>query len=201
MGTKHAVLTGDIVNSRGLHASLWLPVLEQAIRQYSTNFDIYRGDSFQVELAPQQSIWAMFYIRTCMRTIDQLDVRMGLGIGEVSFTEASVKLSNGEAYLNSGIAFDGLGKELMQVKSPWSTWDEPANIMLQLLTALGERWTINMAETVKVMIENPDFSQRELAQVLNRKYQSQVSTELGKANWLKLKKTIHYCTTELLKQW
>ncbi|MGN0003542.1 MAG: hypothetical protein ACI35V_08910 [Sphingobacterium composti] len=200
MKNIYAILTGDIVNSRHADIQEWLPILEESLKFYSNNFDIFRGDSFQVAVPLDKSIEAIFLIKSALRTVDKLDVRIGLGVGEVSYWDDHIKNSTGEALINSGEAFDTLDKELIYVKSPWAEWNEPTNIMLQLAMELAKRWTINMAQTVLMQIRTPTANQSELARLLKRKYQSQVSTELGNANWQKIKMTIDYCTKDLIKR-
>lgn len=200
MGKMYAILTGDIVNSRNVDIKEWLPILEESLGYNSNNFDIFRGDSFQVEVPIDKSIETIFLIKSSLRRVEKLDVRIGLGVGEVSYWDKHIKNSTGEALINSGEAFDALDKELIYVKSPWAEWDESTNIMLQLAIELANRWTINMAQTVLTQIKNPKANQSQLARLLKRKYQSQISTELGNANWQKIKLTIDYCTKELIKR-
>jgi len=196
----YAILTGDLVGSRKADIQKWLPILEENLRYYSNNFDIFRGDSFQVAVSIEQCIEAIFLIKATIRAIEPLDVRIGLGLGEVSYWDEHIKNSAGEALVRSGEAFDALDKNLVNVKSPWLEWDEPTNIMLNLATELANRWTLNMAQTVATQIKNPKANQSELAKLLKKKYQSQISTELGNASWQKIKVTIDYCTKELIKR-
>ncbi|MCA5006764.1 hypothetical protein [Sphingobacterium bovistauri] len=200
MEKQHAVITGDIISSRKVDVQKWLPILQQSLQYYSNNFDIFRGDSFQIAVPIEHCIEAIFLLKSTMRTVQPLDVRVGLGIGEISYLDLHIKNSAGDALINSGEAFDTLEKNFVGVKSPWSDWDETTTIMLQLATELANRWTFNMAETVSMTIKNPSANQRELAKLLNRKYQSQISTELGNANWHKIKIAIDYCTKELIKR-
>lgn len=196
----HAILTGDLINSRTHDAKDWLPILTSSLSKYSTNFDIFRGDSFQAEVALEESFEIIFYLKSKLKTISYLDVRLGLGFGEIEYADKHIKNSTGEVFINSGSAFDNLNKELIAVKSPWPEYDDVANLMLQLSMEVANKWTENMAETVAVSLENPTANQQELAAILEKKYQSQVSTELTKANFIKIKKVIEYCTQELLKQ-
>lgn len=196
----YAIVTGDLVNSRNHNAKVWLPVLENSLKEYSTNFDIFRGDSFQAEVELEKSFEILFYIKAKIKSISQLDVRFGLGYGSIENLDKHIKNSTGEAFINSGEAFDELKKELINMQSPWREWDIPVNLMLQLSTELANKWTENMAESVAATFENPLANQQQLANILHRKYQSQVSTELNKASFMKIKKVIEYCTHELLKQ-
>lgn len=196
----HAIITGDIVDSRSRDIKEWHPVLDSALSYYSENFDIFRGDSFQVDVPLDQSIEALFYIKSRIKSLGDLDVRMGLGIGEIEHMDNHIKNSSGKALIYSGEAFESLNKDLLLVKSKWQEWDENTNLILSLAMEIANKWTANMAETVAETIQQPDANQLELAKRLKRKYQSQVSTELTKASWSKLSRTIKYCTDQLLKK-
>lgn len=195
-----AIITGDIVDSRSKDIKEWLPILDSALRHYSENFDIFRGDSFQAEVQLDQSIEALFYIKSRIKSLGDIDVRMGLGIGGISYIDSHIKKSSGEAFIYSGEAFESLNKDLILVKSKWPGWDESTNLILSLAMEIANKWTTNMAETVAETLRSPDANQLELAKRLNKKYQSQVSTELTKASWAKLSKAIKYCTDQLLKK-
>lgn len=196
----HAIITGDIVDSRSKDIKEWMPVLASALADCSGRFDIFRGDSFQLMLPIEQSVQAMFYIKSRIRSLGGLDVRMGLGIGHVDYMDDHIKNSSGEAFVRSGEAFEMLNKDLIAVKSPWADWDESSNIMLNLCSEIANKWTVNMSETVAQSLRYPDANQQELARRLQRKHQSQVSTELTKASWSKINKAIIYCTEQLLKK-
>jgi len=196
----YVILVGDIVESRRVKAEVWLPVLENALKRYSKNFDIYRGDSFQAELPLDQCFAFAFYLKAKIKSLGILDIRIGIGIGEVDYLDDKIKNSNGQAFILSGEAFDSLGKDLMAIKSPWPEYDEPVNIMLDMAMELSHKWTVNMAESVAAVLENPEANQKELAMMLERKYQSQISTALGKAHYVQISKVIDYCTQELIKR-
>lgn len=196
----YTIITGDIVHSRGVDVKDWLPALENSLTRYSKNFDIFRGDSFQIEIEPEYCVEFLFYLKAKMKSLVNLDVRMAVGVGSITYRDKHIKNSNGDALIYSGEAFDELNKELFRVKSPWADWDELTNVLLPLSMELVHKWTKNMAETVAVVLENPAANQMELATILKRSYQSQVSTELTKANWTKIKKAIDYCTKELLRR-
>lgn len=196
----HAILTGDIVGSRRVEMQEWLPHLEATLAHYTDNFDIFRGDSFQIAIPIEKCMEAIFFIKANMRCIEPLDVRIGVGIGEISYWDTHIKNSMGEAFIYSGEAFDRLEKNYIYVKSPWEEWDESTNIILQLATELANRWTFNMAQTISTIIKNPDANQQEIAKLLNKKYQSQISTELGNASWQKIRQAMEYCTKQLLSK-
>ena len=196
----HVIIIGDIVDSRHLEAGIWLPVLEEVLQKYSGTFDIFRGDSFQVDISPAKCFEFVFYLKARIRSLGGLDVRMGIGVGEVDYIGKEIKSSNGEAFVLAGQAFDSLKKELVTIQSPWTAYDVPINIMLDLATELADKWTVNMAESIAAALAHPQASQQELATLLNRKYQSQVSTELNKGHYALISKVIDYSTQELINR-
>ncbi|QQT34571.1 Uncharacterised protein [Sphingobacterium spiritivorum] len=195
-----AVITGDLINSRKVDAAVWMPVLDETLKQISSRYDIYRGDSFQSEVELQQAINHLFYIKAKIKSLKNLDVRMTIGIGTIDYQDAHVRTSAGEAFLHAGERFDALKKDTVAIRSPWPDLDEGLELMLQLSMEIAGRWTENMAEAVAVSLKHPDMNQHELAAVLNRKYQSQVSTELNKAGYSKIKRVIDYCTEQIVKK-
>lgn len=193
-----AILTGDIIDSRGADPKVWMPILEAALKQYSVKYDIFRGDSFQAEMALMDVFTAVFYIKAALIRV-KLDARIGVGIGERGLEAKHVKHSFGTALLNSGEAFENLKRNSLLLKSTSEEFDEMCNVMLSLTTELTSRWTINMAELVMTALQHQEMSQMDMAKLLNRRYQSQISTGLQKAAYPKLKRAIDYCTRELLK--
>ncbi|MEJ5055552.1 hypothetical protein [Sphingobacterium sp. MYb382] len=193
-----AVLTGDIIDSRKEDSSLWMPILEKALKLYSNKFDIFRGDSFQAEVPLKDVFYAIFYIKAALMRV-KMDARIGLGIGEKDVDALHVKHSFGSALLYSGEAFEALGKERLHIKSANVEFDGLCHVMLSLVIELSLRWTPNMAEVVMASLLHPAMNQVEIAKSLNRKYQSQVSVELQKAAYPTVKSALDYCTAELLK--
>lgn len=192
-----AILSGDVIKSRSADPKVWMPALEEAISLYSDKFDIFRGDSFQAELTLQNVLTAVFYIKASMLALD-LDVRIGIGIGTKEHDAPHIKNAFGSALIYSGEAFEELKKETVFFKSAYPKLDALCNVLLPLVAELTARWTTNMAETVKVAFRNEGANQAELAKILNKKYQSQVSTELQKASYAKMQHALAYCTQEML---
>ncbi|PRD47143.1 hypothetical protein [Sphingobacterium haloxyli] len=192
-----AVISGDIVKSRSADPKIWMPALEEAIGLYANKFDIFRGDSFQAELTIQNVLKAALYIKAAMLALD-LDVRMGIGIGTTEYDAPHIKNSFGSALIYSGEAFEELKKETISFKSAYPKLDAVCNVILPLVAELTTRWTSNIAETVKAAFLNEDANQAELAKILDKKYQSQVSTELQKASYTKIQRALDHCTKEML---
>src|SRR5690606_30888747 len=131
-----AVITGDIVNSKKQQPQNWLKPLKEIFKQYGKepkNWEIYRGDSFQLEIAQaEESLRACLKIKSSIKQEKNLDVRMGIGLGNKNYTAKKINESNGEAFVNSGEAFEGLKKSTLAIKSPWEDIDRQLNLYFEL---------------------------------------------------------------------
>ncbi|MEN8139302.1 MAG: SatD family protein [Bacteroidota bacterium] len=199
-----AVITGDIINSRKVDdASIWLNELKNVFNLYGSkpaDWEIYRGDSFQIKTTPGQALKLAFHIKATIKQFKPLDVRMGIGIGEVSFVSDKITESNGEAFINSGESFDSLDKiTTVQIKAPWN---KEFNTLFSLTLSLAminiDNWTPASSEVVKASIENPDLKQGELAELLSKK-QSDISKGLKRADFSIVNDLINHFP-EIVKQ-
>ncbi|MFB9055541.1 transcriptional regulator [Mariniflexile ostreae] len=164
-----SVITGDIINSRSQESpEVWLDVLKKALtflKPDKSQWDIYRGDSFQIELeAYQDSFKAAVYIKACIRTIKGLDVRMAIGFGAKTYRANSVAESMGDAYVFSGETLEAIKKEKLnlRIKTTNKALDEMLNLYFKLALVFMDHWTVNSAEMIKLSIENPNALQSEL---------------------------------------
>ncbi|MEJ2456027.1 MAG: transcriptional regulator [Candidatus Thiodiazotropha sp.] len=182
-----AVITGDVINSKRMPATVWLPHLKQILREWGREpkaWQIYRGDSFQLEIpSVLDSLEAAVLIKAGMKTVKGLDVRLAIGIGEKSYAGSKVTESNGEAFVYSGQVFDRLKKHKvnMVVKSPWDEFDEEINVMLRLALTFMDRWLVNHAEVIALSLRHKALSQKQLGSKLNIA-QNTVSDRLARAH-------------------
>ena len=161
-----SVITGDIIKSRKvLNEDIWLTPLKSALSSLSENasfYDIYRGDSFQLE---SSNINDSF--RTSI-SIKCVVVRMSIGIVTIDYQWNSVSESNGEAFIYSGETFETLKKEKQNLKLKTSndTLNEEINLYFRLALIAMDNWTVNSAEIVKLSLEHPKMIQSELAKLV-----------------------------------
>jgi len=163
-----SVITGDIINSRNTSNEIWLKPLKSILKKLNTG-QIYRGDSFQIEIKDASaSLLTAIYIKSSLKMIKEIDVRMAIGIGSKNFEAATVNEANGEAFINSGFAFDNLlKKQNLALKSPWNDINEEINIGLSLALLVMDNWTQNSAEFVKTSLDKTNFPQKEIAEYLH----------------------------------
>lgn len=181
-----AVITGDIVNSGGHETSEWMGALKQCLGKYGetpTDWEIYRGDEFQLRLANEEALFAAITIKAVLKSIKGLDVRMAIGIGTETFVGTGVSESNGQAYRLSGRTFNMLGsqKRNLAVAMDNEEDDLTLNLMLKLALVFMDDWSPVSAEVVTMVLEQPNVSQKELAQRLKIQ-QSAVSQRLKRAH-------------------
>lgn len=189
-----AVITGDVVNSRTGSVDSWLSNLNEALLYFgerASSWDIYRGDSFQLRLDPQEALFAAFYIKAKIKQDGIHDVRMSIGLGEESYTADKVSESNGDAYIYSGVCFDELKGQTLAVKSFNQDFDEVINLMLSLYLNNADNWSSLLALIVYVMLSFPKKSQKEIAELLG-KSQSSVSEAVKRCNYDGLLKVLSY---------
>lgn len=168
-----SVITGDIIKSRNIkNQNIWMEQLKYALNMLSSDksyYEIYRGDSFQYECRDiYDSFINAVYIKSCIKIIKDLDVRMSIGIGTKDYEGNTVSESNGEAFVNSGETFETLKKEKvnLKIKTRDFVLNEELNLYFKLVLIAMDNWTTNSAEIVKLSIENPTMIQAELAKLI-----------------------------------
>ncbi|MBC7913918.1 MAG: winged helix-turn-helix transcriptional regulator [Pyrinomonadaceae bacterium] len=181
-----SILTGDIISSRTLSVETWLSVLKNALAVIGEkkHWEIFRGDSFQLQTLPEDAFIKAIYLKACVKTIKNLDVRIALGIGEVNFSSKKITESNGDAFVFSGAKLDELKKEriTLAIQSAWPDFDYEMNVSIRLALIAMDSWSQISAEMVKLSIENAGISQKDLAE-LAKKSQSTVSEALKRAHF------------------
>jgi hypothetical protein len=163
------IITGDIINSRGGKVRQWLPILKKVLAltgQSPQTWEIYRGDSFQLEVKnPADALLAAIRIKAYIKTIKSVDVRMAIGIGEKDFTASSITESNGEAFIYSGEKLENLKQEKqnMAVKTKWLDFDREMNLYIRFALIAMDNWSTGAADLIKMLLDNPEITQTKLA--------------------------------------
>lgn len=165
-----AILTGDIVQSRKVDTAIWLPILKKVLSKFGKtpkDWEVFRGDSFQLKTTVNDALLVALIIKSHLKQIEKIDVRIGIGIGSQNTKSKNITEANGEAFINSGSIFDSLvKKQHLAIQSPWKTLDEELNISLELALLTMNSWTKNSAEIFQISIENEELTQKEIAKQL-----------------------------------
>jgi len=166
-----AILTGDIINSRKDKQGLWRNKLKEVLLLYGNepkDWEIFRGDSFQLETSPIESLEAALLIKASVKQIKEIDVRIAVGIGYKDYSSARVTESTGSAFINSGECFDNLKKISLAVKTPSEEFDEEVNLYIALALLTINNWLPVTSKIVETAMVNSSLNQKEIAKILNK---------------------------------
>jgi hypothetical protein len=192
-----SIITGDIINSRKLPSKIWIDGLKKLLKTKGKNpseWEIYRGDEFQLEVAtPEEALITALQIKAYLKTL-KLDARMSIGFGEKTHKAKKISESNGSAFVRSGELFETLKKQkiTLAVNSGNAAFDSEMNLMLRLGLTFMNNWLVQSAEFVLTAIENQSLSQEEIGLKLGIN-QAAVSRRRKRANFdLMMELESHY---------
>lgn len=194
-----SVITGDIINSKKSASKQWLDALKAILNRYGNSplkWEIYRGDSFQLEVSPEDALEACLLIKAAIKQFEHIDVRLAIGIGEKTYQSDTITESNGSAFVNSGECFESLKKTTLAIKSPFEPFNIAINIMLELAQLTLNHWTSTSAILVKTALENPHLNQNQLAEILERT-QGNISQGLKRAGFDEISKLLQFYQTQI----
>ncbi|NVK27552.1 MAG: transcriptional regulator [Flavobacteriia bacterium] len=165
---KSAVLIGDIVNSTESSYSTWQAGLKSILSEYtesSVDWEIYRGDSFQAKVDVNKIMMLVLEVKAFLKSVDKLDARMAIGIGEVNPGYERLAEASGDALVRAGRLFEET-RSGIRIDSGVEGLDESLNITLDLLAFIVENWTQSQAELILHKINHPHLKQTRLAESL-----------------------------------
>lgn len=196
-----AIITGDIVNSRAIEAKEWILKLKECLSLFGNEpgqWEIYRGDSFQLKVEPKKALLAAVLLKAQIKQFKALDIRMAIGIGEVNYEAEKITESNGDAFLRSGECFEQLKKELLMIKSPDKNFDKTMNVMFSLAGISMNSWTPLSSKIIQLSLKNPNMTQSEMAKLLD-KSQSNISIALKRGGFDEIQRLLNYYKEEIQK--
>jgi hypothetical protein len=167
-----SIITGDIINSKKVDPEAWLIVLKDELGKIGTSpsqWEIFRGDGFQVEVRdPLEALIIAIKIKTAIKTIKKIDVRMAIGIGDKTHISDCITECNGTAFIYSGEKFDVLKKKKcnLDINSQWHDFNKEIGLYLKLGLVAMDKWSTSVAKTIKMAIDNPNDSQEVLGEKL-----------------------------------
>lgn len=197
-----AVLTGDVINSAGHSPKGWLVELKALLGGIGSNpedWEIYRGDEFQLRLQAGKALETAVRIKALLKCRKGMDARIGIGLGEETYHTTRVSESNGPAYRESGRVFDRLREEKvhLQLASGNTLTDKGMNLMLKLASHIMDDWSPVSAEAVLKVLQSPEAPQDQIACELGIQ-QSAVSQRLRRARMDLLEELLSYYSHEYL---
>lgn len=182
-----AVLTGDIINSQNADTELWLQKLKALLGSWAKtpeNWEIYRGDEFQYRCEIDDVFWKIISIKSLIKTFENLDVRIAIGIGDEIFSSEKITESNGTAYVNSGKLLNEIKSDgrTLAIKTPNENINKDFNILFKWMALDFDNWTAVSAEIIQIFATDKSLNQEQVAQQLNIS-QSSVSQRLKRVNY------------------
>jgi hypothetical protein len=198
--TMVAVITGDVKKSRDHNTNMWLLPLKEVLNQFGnspSHWEIFRGDSFQLITTPQQALLQALLIKATMKQMKSIDIRMGIGVGSITHRSKNVTECNGEAFVNSGKAFDGLKGKTLAIKTSEEEVDHVLKVMLDLCMIIADRWSEKASEIIGIKLENPALNQLEIAQKLNKKGQGNISESLKRSGYDEIMEVVRYYQNQI----
>lgn len=194
-----SIITGDIINSKTGDPKTWLNALKMVLNNYGSEpavWEIFRGDSFQLEVKPEKALEAALLIKATIKHFKNIDVRLAVGLGEKTYVSDKITESNGSAFVNSGECFEALKKTTLAIKSPFEHFDTTINIMLELILLTVNSWTTTTSKLIKTALENQDLNQLQLAELFNTT-QSNISKGLKRAGFDEVLKLLNYYNAQV----
>lgn len=194
-----SIITGDIINSKKSAPQKWLKALKSILDRYGKSplaWEVYRGDSFQLEVSPEEALEACMLIKATIKQFENIDVRLAIGIGEKTYQSKNITESNGSAFVNSGECFENLKKTTLALKSPFEQFDTAINIMLDLAQLTVNNWSTTSATLIKTTLETPNSNQSQLAKILDST-QSNISQGHKRSGYDEISKLLHYYKTQI----
>lgn len=164
------VFTGDIVKSSDLSSQALDAIfarLEQTARDIAgwqdgpAPFARYRGDGWQMALAPEFTFRAALALRASVRSQGKgYDTRIGIGLGAGKLGNGALNGAEGEAFVTSGHALDHM-KRTARMAAP--TGPLALRVALPLADRVVAGWTARQAEVVLGLLPPQAPSQASVA--------------------------------------
>jgi hypothetical protein len=196
-----AVITGDIINSQKTTSKIWMDKLKYLFKIWEfseAEAEIYRGDEVQLKCAIEDVFWKAIYIKAVLKSVENLDVRLAIGIGEENYSSKKITESNGTAYVNSGQLLNLIKTEntTLAIKTTDENLTADLSILLKWCSLNFDSWSVATAEILNILINDITLTQEDLAKKLNIS-QSSVSQRLKRANFDLILETNAYFKNKL----
>ena len=182
-----AIITGDIIKSQNTESEVWLPKLRELLGSWSATpetWEIYRGDEFQLKCSVDEVFAKSLMIKSLVKSFENLDVRLAVGIGNEVFMSEKITESNGSAYVNSGRLLNDIKTEgrTLAIRTDNENVNRDLNILFKWASIDFDSWTVATAEIIHRMLTQKDLTQDQLAKDLTIS-QSSVSQRMKRANY------------------
>ena len=203
---RAGVITGDVSNSQSYSDAEFREIiatlrerLTYYAEYYGGDFDIYRGDAFQLVVAqPQHSIAAAVGLRLALKAhASGVDMRMSVAVGEAQFRPSEVKTGTGDAFVLSGRGLDNIKPHHLTFCSGEQTLDDKTQLLTRFADAHINGLTQTQSQTLLAYLEATDKSHESVAAILD-KNRSNVSRILNASNYKLIAEYLDYMERALI---
>lgn len=181
-----AVITGDLIGSQTYGVALLEKVLDCLKVEFdqlpdcsfaTSNFDIYRGDSFQGLVNGDIALESALVLYAAVRrtSIEQVtpsskphaDVRLSIGLGEVEVVRSTIAESSGTAFFYSGHMLDAIKRSghRFGIKCTDEFINDELGVHTLMLDFILSRWSLASAEVVYLLLKG--YKEQEIAYQLD----------------------------------
>lgn len=191
-----AVITGDIVNSTKLPASKTSRLTQRIIEVFDKNKnEFYRGDSFQAYIKePKEALRLALLCRTAAINIAKdekvvSDVRISIGIGNITGTIRSLKTAKGEAFVLSGRMLDEIIKteQRLAITSGNHLANEGLQVIADYINSIFQLMTAKQAEVIFELLQGQQ--QQAVAKKL-KKTKSSIHQRVTAGRWPEIERLL-----------
>lgn len=199
------VLTGDISNSQTFSNDDLARILDalkiqlsKYASQFGGNFDIYRGDAFQLAVTqPQHCMQIAIGLRLALKAHPlSVDMRVSAAIGEAQFRQQEVKIGTGEAFVLSGRGLDTIKPQYIAFSCHHELLESKTKLLTRFADAHVSGLTQIQSQTVLAYLDASDKSHDNIASILN-KNRSNVSRILNASNYKLIAEYLSYMEQEI----
>ncbi|MDC8830791.1 hypothetical protein [Alteromonas gilva] len=208
-GTLMAVITGDIVGSQRLPVAQFHDVMQRLQQRlealqadFQFDFDIYRGDSFQLALRqPCDAALLVSVIQLGLAAgMPAVKVRQCIGLGKSQPLARGVKVATGEAFTLSGRGLDTLKNGGILVQTSCAAMQYHLALVTKYFASHLARLTTTQSEVVLAYLLAQDKSHEGLAAQLN-KTRSNVTRILNTSQYHLITGYLKYFAELVEKEW
>jgi len=150
-----AVITGDLVgstaalHSSGYHEKLNALLKEAGVR-YDTAFQTYRGDGFQIVVAPEDALDAALLLRAGLIAAspdkkERWDARVAVAYGSESWSKEEF---SGPSFVLSGRTLDAMQAETLRMVAPSPALNTALDLVAAFLDNIVSHWTVAEAASI-----------------------------------------------------
>ena len=189
-GLFHSVMTADIVNSQKL-SSINYETLMAKLNSYlvaqstqlNTQFQIYRGDSFQVVFKDKFSIFKHAIEQRLFFLQQGLDVRVSLATGAIKVPYTNLATATGKSLVSAGKGLDNIKGERLIYNDAAS---DSFLLNIRFVDLLLSKLSIKQAQVLLLYLQQNKPEHLKLAEQLGT----------SRANVTKLLNLAHYTLVE-----